>query len=419
MLKLPRTLPEHLRTEFESALAAEDSFCAIARLVRHMFSATEVLGFVDLSRGAREVWVRSEDCDFTDDLIALWNDSGIGKAVIEDLKRRSTAVSFSSFGWPFPHDIDDERSTHQFPRDYTLFIPFSSSLVARRDDEPEFFGYFAVMHDELMQLDDDAIAAVVSLPVLLSEIFAAISRDFASSDERLATLAHDVKQYLLLNQEFTYRLNKRNEELDDSDFRGTLTVMDAALQRMLMRTSALLLSDRNRSGLLRVKPVKVNLNEVVSEAVEQLQPLFEVSGVKLSAELDQQLPEIAIDPAIFPSVIHNLLDNSLKYSLGDGVVSVRTLIRGDSGQTVVLEVSDDGIGVPDESREDIFSAHYRAENAETLSGNGLGLYLVNSIVEAHGGQVGLVERDGAKTTFAVELPVENSESSPVQSGEER
>ncbi len=104
------------------------------------------------------------------------------------------------------------------------------------------------------------------------------------------------------------------------------------------------------------------------------------------------------------SVVQNLLENAVKYSPEPAHVELRLNKRGN---TLLLDVSDRGIGIPEKERRHVFSKFYRVgnEDARKTKGTGLGLYIVDQIVKAHGGLIAVEENKPCGTIFKIELPI--------------
>jgi len=112
-------------------------------------------------------------------------------------------------------------------------------------------------------------------------------------------------------------------------------------------------------------------------------------------------------------VIDKLLSNAIKFTPKGGTVEVRVLADGDRA---VLEVADSGIGIPDSEQSTLFERFFRTSNAveRRIPGTGLGLYIVRSLVQAHGGVITLRSVAGEGSTFRVELPTAAAAPSPPQ-----
>jgi signal transduction histidine kinase len=112
-----------------------------------------------------------------------------------------------------------------------------------------------------------------------------------------------------------------------------------------------------------------------------------------------------VDPKRLEQVLRNLLSNALKYSPAGGTITVRG--RRD-GRQLLVQISDQGIGIPAEALERVFERFYRVENELTQSvrGAGLGLAVCRGIVEAHGGRIWVESVPGLGSTFYVTLSVD-------------
>ena len=107
-----------------------------------------------------------------------------------------------------------------------------------------------------------------------------------------------------------------------------------------------------------------------------------------------------IDKTSFPSIILNLLENAVKYSEADSTV---TLTLKKNQNTIILSVKDEGAGISDEDKSMIFQKFYRAGNEETRStkGTGLGLYIVNYLVEQHNGTISVKNNSPKGSIFEI------------------
>ncbi len=149
---------------------------------------------------------------------------------------------------------------------------------------------------------------------------------------------------------------------------------------------------------------KLGAHAVVESVVEQWRPRFKQRGATLETRLDPT-PEISVDLELLHDAVGNLLDNALKYGKTGirGIVRVRT---GVQGRWVVIEVCDNGIGVPPDKRKTIFERFTRVEGPGRgkSGGHGLGLAFVAETADAHGGLVECVDGLDGGSCFRIKLP---------------
>src|SRR5262249_7109836 len=101
-------------------------------------------------------------------------------------------------------------------------------------------------------------------------------------------------------------------------------------------------------------------------------------------------------------VIDNLLSNAVKFTPEDGDVRVTVAASGDTAR---IEVTDTGVGIPEDEAQRLFERFFRASTARNIQGTGRGLSITKTIVAAHGGTISFHSRVGDGTTFTVELPL--------------
>ncbi len=159
-----------------------------------------------------------------------------------------------------------------------------------------------------------------------------------------------------------------------------------------------LLSERLGSEGFKLSPQKMNLSNFVQDTIARIQ-------VPQSVKCDLQKDVYAnIDEFYFSSVVANLLENASKYSDPSTEINITLQEKGDE---VVLLFEDEGVGIPDEERQKVFEVYYRLENEEVRNtqGTGLGLYLVQKIVNLHGGTIKIVDPiKGNGSCFEIKLP---------------
>jgi two-component system OmpR family sensor kinase len=160
----------------------------------------------------------------------------------------------------------------------------------------------------------------------------------------------------------------------------------------------------------KLEQAVVNLQDVLEEAVEMVQVLPGRAGREVDLSLQEApwpLGAVQGDRDLLILAFRNLLDNALKFTSGEGQVQVRAT---DDGNMAVIEVADTGPGIPDEEIPHIFEELYRGRQAQRVEGSGLGLALVQRIIQLHGGGISVLSRDQQGTVMTVRLPLVPRES---------
>jgi signal transduction histidine kinase len=222
-------------------------------------------------------------------------------------------------------------------------------------------------------------------------------------DSILANISHEFRTPLAAQQASIELLRdgladmprEKLEELVDSLQRGTL--------RLTRLIDNLLESVRIESGQLAIRRQPVELAQVVEDAQELIAGLLAQRHQLLQVEIPADLPLVQGDAQRLAQVVTNLLANANKFG-PEGSEIVVGAARSDDG--VSLWVEDAGPGVPDMDEGSIFERFYRSADQEPEPrGLGLGLWIAKSIVDRHGGHIGVERTAAGRTRFTVTLPV--------------
>lgn len=210
-------------------------------------------------------------------------------------------------------------------------------------------------------------------------------------------LAHDLRTPLTA-AEVTMKqaLDGSYGELPER-YRPILRTTLAANEEERRLVETLLLVARYETGEESHVREPVALARVLTRAVDEMRPLAEVNGSQLHGEIEDAI-EIAGDPNELRRAVLNLIANAIAATPAGGTITVRSKR---SGKNAVVEVEDDGHGVPPERRDSLFA---RFTGARSGSGTGLGLYIVRRIVEKHGGSIAYEPREPRGSLFRVVLP---------------
>ncbi|MEX0787261.1 MAG: ATP-binding protein [Anaerolineales bacterium] len=161
-------------------------------------------------------------------------------------------------------------------------------------------------------------------------------------------------------------------------------------------------STASREGLA-LHLQRVTVQEMASQALERTHEKAEKAGVQLATELGDGLPPLTADPIRLTWVLHQLLDNAIKFTPGGGRVTLRARW---APPDVLISVADSGIGIAPARLEEIFEPFHQLDGSPTrrYGGTGLGLSLVKLILSAHGTQLTVESEEGKGSTFSFSLP---------------
>jgi signal transduction histidine kinase len=175
--------------------------------------------------------------------------------------------------------------------------------------------------------------------------------------------------------------------------------------RMSVLVEDLLEIGRLEANTINLQFWPVDLDTVIGETIELLQPELERKSMTLIQELATQLPPIEADQKRIGQVLMNLVSNALKYSYPGGRITIRAF-QLDS-QYVEIQVEDTGVGMTPEQLSRLFTRFYRADNPfrDRVSGTGLGLSIAKTFVELHGGSISAQSQVGAGSIFSFTLPL--------------
>ncbi|MBR5430551.1 MAG: HAMP domain-containing histidine kinase [Firmicutes bacterium] len=151
----------------------------------------------------------------------------------------------------------------------------------------------------------------------------------------------------------------------------------------------------NRGGAAETAPFR--LDEQIRRAIVELEPKWSAKNIEPAVDLPTLIYEG--NEGLLEQVWINLLDNAVKFSPEQGVI---TVTAAEGADRILVSVADQGPGVDENSMAQIFDKFYQADTSHRAEGNGLGLALVQAITRLHGGRVSVVNENGAR--FTVELP---------------
>ena len=189
------------------------------------------------------------------------------------------------------------------------------------------------------------------------------------------------------------------ESKSKAKFLGTIKSENERLGTLVEKV---LQSSVSQKGNPELKLEIFNIEEVIEKAIKTINLSYNKKNGKIITDFMAQNKLIEADKIHITNVIHNLLDNSQKYSINQPVVSISTrdVIGG-----IIIKIKDNGIGIARENHKRIFDKLYRVPtgNVHNVKGFGLGLSYVKTIIDLHGGKIMVESKLNAGSVFSVNL----------------
>lgn len=222
-------------------------------------------------------------------------------------------------------------------------------------------------------------------------------------DDLMAVVSHELRTPLTSIQGYVKTLLQLGDRLDSEESREFLEGASRQSERLHRLIEELLTVARLDGQVESIDLSDVVLPEVVGRVVQELRG--RVEGHRLELVFDADVPPVRSDHAKLHRIISNLIENALKYAPAGTHVWVRAMASGDG---VVVEVEDQGPGIPDDARERIFDRFFQVDQGSTrkAGGTGLGLYICRRLAETIGATLGLERTGGDGSVFSLTIPLE-------------
>jgi two-component system sensor histidine kinase SenX3 len=224
-------------------------------------------------------------------------------------------------------------------------------------------------------------------------------------DAFINAVTHELKTPLASIRLYLETLKKRN--IDENKRQEFYDIMLADSDRLLQTVEQVLLAGRSGQRRRKVNLRKVDVGQLVQECVDltRLRHNLGPDAVSFAESVNGARPQVKADADELRAALSNLLDNAVKYSIGSVHVSVEVATLDE--KRIAVRIADRGIGIPAAQLKRIFKRFYRVPGRvmARIKGTGLGLFIVSSVVEKHGGRVFAESAGpGQGSTFTIQLP---------------
>lgn len=217
----------------------------------------------------------------------------------------------------------------------------------------------------------------------------------------MSMVSHEFRTPLTVIRSSAQMIERFYERLEQDQVIEILKRITGEVDHMIVQLQEVLTINRHRAGLLEFKPQPMDVMALCERIVEDFRLMDGGKHDLYLVTAPDAAHHIEGDPAMLNHVFGNLLSNALKYSPSGTTV---TLSIQQEDDTLLVTVTDEGIGIPQEDQQRLFTEFYRADNAQDYDGSGLGLVIAKQHVEVHRGELWFESTEGQGATFYVRLP---------------
>ncbi|ATU08952.1 sensor histidine kinase [Methanohalophilus portucalensis] len=219
-------------------------------------------------------------------------------------------------------------------------------------------------------------------------------------NEFLSMVSHELKTPLTAMRTSSEFL--REEECDKETQEEMLDLIIRNIDRQSRMVDDLLDISRIESGRMVFKEEKINLKEIIDNAIQMMEPMATKNGIRIERDLDND-SRVKADKDKLLRVFVNLLNNAIKFTANKGEnIKIET---EEAGDFVEISVIDSGIGIPEKEQDKIFEKFYQVDSTSRrkVGGSGLGLAIIKGIIEGQGGSIRVKSEPGLGSTFTFTL----------------
>ncbi|HEY2350455.1 MAG TPA: CheR family methyltransferase, partial [Puia sp.] len=224
-------------------------------------------------------------------------------------------------------------------------------------------------------------------------------------DEFFGIASHELKTPVTSIKAYAEVLQEMAVETGHNDSASVVDKLNRQVDRLTSLINNLLDTTKIFDGQLTIQQEEFNINELITERVEDMQPLTRKNTITIG--LDPDIPNVLADKERIRQVLTNLISNAIKYSPAGGEIFIRSELNE---RELKVSVKDSGIGIPDDLKKKVFDRFFRVKNPRIHSfpGMGLGLYITAGIIHQHGGRILVDDKQNTGTLIYFTLPLPTS-----------
>jgi signal transduction histidine kinase len=220
--------------------------------------------------------------------------------------------------------------------------------------------------------------------------------------ELIANVSHDLRTPIAIIRGYVETLQMKEETITVEERKQYINTVRESAEKLERLVNELFELSKLEANQVLAKKEPFIISELVSDISNKYQLIAETKNISISTVLSKELPPVFADISLIERVMQNLIDNALKFTPSGGKIEIKTLKSTDNN--IEISVTDNGIGIPENDREQIFARYYKANNFTDLKNStGLGLAIAKKILDLHQSTLDLVSVENSGSSFIFKL----------------
>ncbi|QBN18295.1 sensor histidine kinase [Flavobacterium nackdongense] len=220
--------------------------------------------------------------------------------------------------------------------------------------------------------------------------------------ELIANVSHDLRTPIAIIRGYVETLQMKEETITIEERKQYINTVRESAEKLERLVNELFELSKLEANQVLAKKEPFIISELVSDISSKYQLIAETKNISINTVLSKELPPVFADVSLIERVMQNLIDNALKFTPSGGKIEIKTIKSTDNN--IEISVTDNGIGIPENDREQIFARYYKANNFTDLKNStGLGLAIAKKILDLHQSTLDLVSKENAGSSFIFKL----------------
>ncbi len=220
--------------------------------------------------------------------------------------------------------------------------------------------------------------------------------------ELIANVSHDLRTPIAIIRGYVETLQMKEETITVEERKQYINTVRESAEKLEKLVNELFELSKLEANQVLAKKEPFIISELVSDISSKYQLIANTKNISISTVLSKELPPVFADVSLIERVMQNLIDNALKFTPSGGKIEIKTVKSTDNN--IEISVTDNGIGIPENDREQIFARYYKANNFTDLKNStGLGLAIAKKILDLHQSTLDLVSAENKGSSFIFKL----------------